>query len=296
MKDINSLVSDIYELLASGKFHIDAKKLADMIAAKFAEEKQRNNLRMSNFGKPCERQLWYSVNMPETAEPMPPHALLKMMYGHIIEEVVTQLAEQAGHPFEHQQETLEIKGVIGHIDGVVDGRLVDVKSANSRGMEKFRSHRLASDDPFGYLSQLGLYLYAGTNAGILGEPSTSSKGQEDQAGGGSGQASLDPTRTASFIAVDKELGHIVLDTYEFPKKDWDAAIDLKKKMLTSKEPPPRGFFPEPHNKSGNMKLPTPCAYCPHKKTCYPLLRSFLYSTGPVHLTKIVKQPEVQELH
>jgi hypothetical protein len=271
-KSINTLVSDIYDLLASGSFKIDADKLAHMIADKFEEVQRKDNLRMSNFGTPCDRKLWYAVNMPDAAEPIPPHTYLKFMYGHIIEEVVMQLIEQAGHEVTHQQEEVEISSVTGHIDALVDGRVVDVKSANSRGMAKFRDHGLGSDDPFGYLSQLGLYLHAM-------RPKVSA-GNETR---------------ASFIAVDKELGHIVLDTYEFPKKDWDAAIELKKAMLAAKEPPPRGFSPEPHNKSGNMKLPTPCAYCPHKKTCYPGLRTFIYANGPVYMTRVTKQPEVREV-
>jgi hypothetical protein len=269
-KSINTLVSDIYDLLASGSFKIDADKLAHMIREKFEEVQRKDNLRMSNFGTPCDRKLWYAVNMPDAAEPIPPHTYLKFMYGHIIEELVMQLVEQAGHDLTYQQDTVEVSGVVGHIDGVVDGHLVDVKSANSRGMAKFREHNLGRDDPFGYLSQLGLYLH--------------------------GMSNKIPVRDkATFIAVDKELGHIVLDTYEFPKKDWDQAIELKKAMLAAKEPPPRGFSPEPHNKSGNMKLPTPCAYCPHKKTCYPGLRTFIYANGPVYMTRVTKQPEVREV-
>ena len=63
----------------------------------------------------------------------------------------------------------------------------------------------------------------------------------------------------------------------------------------------KGFTSEPFGKSGNMKLPVACAYCPFKKHCWANsnsgkgLRTFLYSFGPVHLTDVKNEPKVPEL-
>jgi CRISPR/Cas system-associated exonuclease Cas4 (RecB family) len=271
---LDTLVQDIYALLESGKFDLDSDKLAKMIAFKLSERQDKASLRMSNFGTPCERKLWYTVNFPEEAEPLKGNALLKFLTGHILEEVILSLAEQAGHSVEAQQETVEVEGVVGHIDAIVDGVVIDVKSANARSFTKFRDHELATNDPFGYIDQLELYHHAL---------------QADDRVRGEGK------RTAAFIAVDKELGHVVVDKYQVQERDWEKEVQEKKVMLASSEPPPRGFFPEPHNKSGNLKLPTPCAYCPYKKKCYPGLRTFIYASGPVYMTKVTKLPDVREV-
>jgi len=47
--------------------------------------------------------------------------------------------------------------------------------------------------------------------------------------------------------------------------------------------------------SPNMKLPMMCSYCDFKKTCWPNLRSFAYSGGPVHLVDVVNEPDVPEI-
>jgi hypothetical protein len=271
---LDTLVQDIYALLESGKFDLDSDKLAKMIAFKLSENQDKASLRMSNFGTPCERKLWYTVNMPDQAEPLKGNALLKFLTGHILEEVILSLAEQAGHSVEAQQETVEVEGVVGHIDAIVDGVVIDVKSANARSFTKFRDHELATNDPFGYIDQLELYHHAL---------------QADERVRGPGK------REAAFIAVDKELGHVVVDKYQVQERDWEKEVQEKKVMLASSEPPPRGFFPEPHNKSGNLKLPTPCAYCPFKKTCYPGLRTFIYASGPVYMTRVTKEPDVREV-
>lgn len=273
MKSINTLVDDIYELLASGSFQIDADRLASMLARRLSEAKTSTSLRMSNFGTPCERKLWYSVNVPQTAEPLSPQARLKFLIGDIIEEVVITLARQAGHSVEGEQDERRLGGVKGHLDGIIDGVVVDVKSANARGFRKFADHRLATDDPFGYLAQLGMYLDASQD-----DPRVGAK------------------RQAAFLAVDKELGHIVLDQYILPKRDWETEIEAKKEMLANPKPPPRHYMPEPDGKSGNMKLCMECSYCPYKKECWPGVKGYAYSNKPTWLTTVVREPNVPRIY
>jgi hypothetical protein len=267
---IDNLIPDIYKLLASGSFELDATRLGEKIADRFKASKDNDTLRMSNFGTPCDRKLWYTVNKAGVAEPIPPYARLNFLLGDIIEEVVLALAKQAGHEVTGEQDVLKVCGIKGHRDAIIDGVLVDVKSANGRSVEKFKQHKVKEDDPFGYYDQLSLYHHA-------------SKGD------------VSVKDEAAFLAVDKERGHLYLDKYKIEERDWDKEVVAKKAMLADPIPPARGFAAQPYNKAGNMKLCVACAYCPFKKECWPGLRSFAYSTGPVHLTKVVKEPDVPEI-
>jgi RecB family exonuclease len=94
--------------------------------------------------------------------------------------------------------------------------------------------------------------------------------------------------------VDKTLGNICLDTYPKTETDYSAKVDELREMLAKPEPPDRQFEPVPEGKSGNEKLCTYCSYCDFKKECYPELRTFIYSNGPVFLTKVEREPKVFE--
>lgn len=226
---------------------------------------------MSNLGTPCDRKLWYSVNQPGLAEPLPGYTSFKFLYGDILERVLLALAKLAGHTVEGEQTELEIGGVKGHRDAVVDGRLIDVKTATTHSFSKFRDHRLRSDDPFGYLTQIGAYLHASQS-----DDTVKDKGK------------------TSFIAIDKQLGHICIDTYEKDSTDYEQLVVSKQAMVSMDTPPDRGFGDVPEGKSGNRKLCTECSYCPFKSTCWPGLRTFTYSNGPTFLTKVEREPKVEE--
>ena len=78
-------------------------------------------------------------------------------------------------------------------------------------------------------------------------------------------------------------------------------IDRVKKIIKSDSPPDYCFTAVPEGQSGNMKLPRECPFCPYKFTCRASsndgkgLRVFKYAKGPVYFTKIVKEPNVEEL-
>ena len=57
---------------------------------------------------------------------------------------------------------------------------------------------------------------------------------------------------------------------------------------------PGGYSAELEGKSGNEKLGFECSYCPYKAECWPGVRGFAYSYGPVFLTKVVRTPSVPE--
>lgn len=274
MKNISTLIPDMYKLLESGKVHIDAGKLAAAIEARLSEDKGAAELRMSNVGTPCDRKLYYSINSPELAEPLPGPARLKFLIGDITEEVVLSVAEQSGHEVAGRQDTVSLHGVTGHRDAVIDGVTVDVKSASSFAFAKFEEGLTADKDAFGYLDQLNLYREAGAN-----DPVVLVKGE------------------AAFLAVDKTLGKLVLDRHKSNGKDYLSLIQSKRGMLAEKVPPKRAYMPEPDGKSGNMKLGVACSYCPFKKECWKNsnggtgLRTFAYSTGPRFLTTVTREPK-----
>lgn len=276
MKSLSTIVADIYALLESGKAKLDTVKLSEMLAFRIGEKSGSGPaLRMSNIGEKCMRKLWYRANLPEVAEAVPGHTRLKFLTGDIKEELTLSLSEQAGHEVLARGETVEFEGVKGHVDAIIDGTIIDVKSANSRSMEKFRRHYLEWDDPFGYLDQISLYAQALEGDHRVRSPSE-----------------------VAFIAVDKELGHIVLDIYPIRQRDWKSVISSIRKVLTEPEPK-RYWLDDPDGKSGNRQLPMPCRYCEFKEHCWrdansgQGLKKFIYSHGPRWLTKVMRTPNVE---
>src|SRR5690606_25725922 len=102
-------------------------------------------------------------NTPEDGEPLRPEAYLKFLYGDILEDLLLFLAEAAGHTVVGRQDEQEIAGIKGHRDCVIDGTVVDAKSASSYSFKKFKEGRLREDDPFGYVDQLQSYIHSGQN-------------------------------------------------------------------------------------------------------------------------------------
>lgn len=284
MKSISTLIDDIYSLFVKPpkieKKEIEdfGQRLAQHLSSRLSEERSGRTLRLSNLGSACDRKLWLSIHAPDTASPLPPATRFKFLYGDLLEEVVLFLAKVAGHKVASSQRTVSVNGVVGHIDAIVDGHLVDVKSASSFSFNKFKNHGLEKDDPFAYRTQLGSYLH----------------GSQDD-------PELVDKDTASFLAVDKTLGHMCLDTHGKTDTDYDALVTTKKEMLAQMEPPPRPFAGKPDGLSGNETLQTICSYCEHNVHCWKDandgvgLRKFIYSTGPKYLTKVVRQPRAVEV-
>jgi CRISPR/Cas system-associated exonuclease Cas4 (RecB family) len=275
VKTLSTLVDDIYGLFTkSHEFNQTnveefGKRLATHISNRVNDEKTGDRLRMSSLGTRCDRKLWYQSNAPESAEPLSGETRFKFLYGDILEELVLFLAKEAGHSVEGTQDTLTISGVKGHRDAVVDGVVVDVKSASSYSFKKFEDGLTDENDAFGYLDQLGAYLYAS---------------QKDE--------KVVHKDRAAFIAVDKTLGHITVDVQPNTGKNYDKVVAEKKAVVSAKEPPARHYSDEPDGKSGNRKLGTACSYCNFKQTCWPSLQTYIYSSGPRYLTKVVREPDV----
>jgi hypothetical protein len=246
-KTIDTLVPDIYKLLDNGTTSPNQEYLFAMASNIVDSLKKqlwvgtrpsgKGKLRMSNIGKPCTRSLWYDINGDEQSEKLTSETKLKFIVGDVVEAVILYLVKESGHEVTDQQKEIEIDGIVGHIDAVIDGELVDVKSSSSYGMRKFKEGTLPQDDPFGYCSQISGY------ANAMGK------------------------KTGTFLAFDKSAGDLALYTY----KDIEDSTDRIKKVradTTCEEPPERAFNAVLEKKTGKKKLGINCSYCSHKKTCW----------------------------
>ena len=281
MKTIKTLVKDMYKTLeGKGEWNeIRSKTLADGISVlsnqRFSKPQEpRGYLSLSSIGTPCKRKLWYKVNKSGEGESLTPNTLLKFFYGDMIEELILELAKASGHDIKGQQDRLNVHGIKGHRDAVIDGMTVDVKSCSTYAFKKFKEGKLRDDDPFGYISQLSSYVYAGKDDPLV----------------------TDKTHGA-FLAIDKVSGEICLDVHDFTE-------DLKTKeeeMLAAKELvagdiPTDRIQPVPASKaSPNTKLDKSCQFCEYKKACWPNLRMFKYSYGIEYLVHVEKEPKVEEV-
>jgi hypothetical protein len=286
-KTLDTLVSDIYKkigVLSKGKqIKITNKQLDefgdDMKDAlkHWASPPKRDNsltkgLRMSNIGKP-DRQLWYDLNSPKRKETeLEPSVYIKFLYGHLLEVLMLFFVRLSGHTVTSEQKEVKVSGISGHMDCVIDGEVVDVKTASGYSFKKFKDGSLAEDDSFGYLAQLAGYEEA------------------------------EQTSNGGFLVLNKETGQITLfRPEELDKPNIKERIKTIKKVVKNKKPPEFCFDPVPEGKAGNLKLARKCFYCPHKFECHKDandgkgLRAFQYSKGITYLTHVVKEPKVEEI-
>ena len=145
MKSIDTLVQDIYNLFSDIENDIDDTVIEEFgdnikthLKAALLDNRNegRNNLRLSAIGRP-DRQIWYDVNLNGKSESISSPTRIKFLYGYILEELLIALSKLAGHTVTDTQKELDIQGVKGHQDCVIDGVLVDCKSTSPRGYEKF---------------------------------------------------------------------------------------------------------------------------------------------------------------
>jgi hypothetical protein len=282
-KTLDTLVEDIYNkigVLADGE-HIDLDKdtieqfgeSMKEILYKWSHPEPRGDatLRMSNIGRKS-RQLWFDMKSEGTPERMPPSLFIKFLYGHLLEEIVIFLIKLSGHTVTDEQKEIKVSGIKGHMDCVIDGEVVDIKTASGYAFKKFKDGTLAENDMFGYMAQLAGYEEAqGTNKG-------------------------------GFLALNKESGELALyRPDEFDKPNIKSKIKNIKAAIKLDNPPSLCYNPIPDGKSGNMQLARECVYCRHKFECHKDsnegkgLRVFKYSNGLRYLTQTPKPPKVIEV-
>ena len=286
MKKLNTLVEDIYDSISvlndGTALNVSEEDIDNFgnamkeVLRNWSHPKERsskNNLRMSNVGKPI-RQLWYDLKAEEEEAqiPLDSSVFIKFLYGHILEEVVLLLVKLAGHEVTSEQEEVDVDGVKGHMDCKIDGEVIDIKTASGFAFKKFRDGTLRDDDPFGYMSQIA--------------------GYEESA----------ETNEGGFLALNKETGELALYIPEYlDKPNIRKKIEKIRESLKVDEPPERCYDSVPEGKKGNMKLARGCFYCRHKNTCYEDandgegLRVFRYSNKLVYFTTVTVEPRVPEI-
>ena len=278
-KQLETLPEDVYNLFDPESDHIADEELLDemcenlkeilRLRLKASSRREGGVIRFSALGK-TDRQLWMAAPPdPDNAEPMLPKVYLKFLDGDVIEQLFLYLAKEAGHTVTDEQRAVEVNGVKGHIDAIIDGTVVDLKSASSFGYKKFKEGTVEQDDPFGYVEQLAGYANV-----------------------------LTPGKPAAWWAVDKSTGdNCISELKEVVVRHHprEPRIEHLKKVIAKDEPPELCYQPIPDGKSGNERLATPCSYCKHKFRCFPETRLFLYSNGPKFLTKVVNKPKVPEV-
>tara|TARA_R100000458_G_C8259999_1_gene235606 strand:- start:627 stop:1514 length:888 start_codon:yes stop_codon:yes gene_type:complete len=282
-KKLDTLVEDIYETLSCLCEQKDldisdeaiedfGERMKDVLRHWSTPYKEAKGLRMSNIGRPM-RQLWYDVK-----EDLPvfnrshPQVFIKFLYGHMLEEVVLLLVKLAGHEVTGEQKEVEVDGIVGHMDCVIDGEVVDIKTTSGFAFKKFKEGTLPQDDPFGYMSQLAGYEEAeGTNNG-------------------------------GFLALNKESGELSLfRPGDLEKPNVKSRIKHIKEHLETDTPPDRCYVPIAEGVKGNLKLAVGCVYCAHKNKCWSDanngqgLRVFKYSNGLKYFTRVVAEPKVEEV-
>lgn len=282
-KAIETLIKDIYTLLETKEIpegvDLDAeceafgKVMAQVMREQFDEYDAKGRLRLSAIGKP-DRKI-YQAYQGIVGEPIRGATYIKFIYGHLVEAMLLSLTRLSGHSVTDEQKEAYVDGVKGHMDGRIDGVLMDVKSCSSYGFKKFKNNTLHEDDPFGYIAQLKAYAH--------------SEGDTDY----------------GWLAMDKQNGTLAWLHYNERNKEakyydainWDVEERVKhiKKLVGEDVLPDQCYAEVPDGKSGNMKLASGCSYCEFKATCYPDLRTFHYSNGPRYLTKVVKDPKVLEI-
>lgn len=234
-----------------------------------AEDKK---LHFSEIGHPCDKHLWYKVNRPDLAEEMPSNAVMKFLYGDLIEELFLALVRLTGHEVTDEQKRCEVPlrdgwRITGRMDAKIDGWTTDVKSASQQAFKNYSNGM--PEDLFGTKHQLRGYL------------------------------SAEGELSGYFAVVDKTLGHITtvrIDDGPLTEQEKERLV----RAVEATEPPVRSIESEPEGKSGNRKLGVLCSYCPFKHACWADanegrgLRTFLYSNKPVFLTHVAKEPKVPE--
>ena len=282
-KTLDTLVQDIYEVIEvlnndevidipEDMYEQFGRDMEDALRH-WATPVQRpkNGLRMSNIGRPL-RRLWYDLNTDQEKEQINAPTFIKFLYGHLLEVLLLFFVRLAGHVVQSEQKEITVSGIKGHMDSVIDGEVIDVKTASGYAFKKFKDGTLAQNDSFGYLSQLA------------------------------GYEAAEQTNNGGFLVMNKETGELTVfipDDLEKPNITY--RIKEVKQAMKKENPPDYCYSPIPDGVSGNMKLPRDCTWCPHKFECHKDandgqgLRTFAYAKGRVYLTKVEKLPNVQEI-
>jgi len=233
-------------------------------------------IRMSELGEPCLRKLVYKryhphLGLPPHAESGPPTLQVKFLLGDYVEEVALFLAQEAGHMVTHRQDTVEYRPSgtdwysVGHLDAIIDGHVIDVKSASDFAFNKYKREGMtAENDGFGYRYQIDGYATALKMTG------------------------------RGFLFVNKHDGEMLLvdrsnePVIDIAQRIRDIGTHLDEYLDMGKAPErlPLSY----DKKSDQQKLGTVCSYCAFKHHCYSdspkRLEGYIVSGKPVYFVDL----------
>ena len=213
----------------------------------FNSPQQGRRLRMSNWGK-CGRELWYEEHPDgRLIEKLDPNLLYMFTYGHVIELQTLMLVELAGHSVQGAQWELEVGGISGHCDAIIDGYMFDVKSTNDYSFRKFQNGLDHSDDLFGYLHQLNGYYAAATKNPEM-------------------RQYMNDVPKIGFLAVNKSSGDFCVDMHK-PWNPDETERKARKVRLSADDEQPPARLPT-KAKGTSQVLDTQCKYCSWKFECW----------------------------
>ena len=279
MAKVHTVINDIHTMLEEGKEGVNEKHLQEFFRALrddieifLAPDNQNNKgrLRMSSIGKRT-RKLWYEFRDKQPSK-LDGQTRLKFFFGNLVESFLLFLVQEAGHKVTDRQKEVVIEGIKGHIDGKIDGIVVDVKSASDFGFKKFKYNNLHTDVPFGYIGQLSGYVQAeGDDVGY-------------------------------FLAYNKNNAEMALvEIDELTMLDAGQRIKELKKVMKQEEVPEKCYPDVEEGKQGNRILDRNCNFCDYKYECWQDankgkgLRVFQYASGLMYFTHIEKEPRVEEV-
>lgn len=284
-KTIDTLLSDIDAIFTNPNHKVSEENLdifCNTLRSVIKEhiEKAGNLtdpvLRVSILGTP-NRKLYFDLNeiKDKDKERLNPQLQQRFLFGHVVEALMLFLAREAGHKVEHEQLEVDVDGVPGHIDSVIDDTLTDLKSASPYQFPKFRSvQTLRENDSFGYLTQISSYHKALTKS----------------------NPSVDKDRAAiwAYNKSDGQKQLLIVDEMDMINVE-DRVTEVKQMLNLPTAPEERCYQPVNQSKtSPNKVLAKGCQYCRHKFKCWDL-RVFDYAGGYTYFTEVVNEPSVPEV-
>ena len=258
---IDTVVEDVYKMMEDKEYVGDdkyLKKIADRVGVEVSEaivnalspREEHNRLRMSGIGR-CERAQWYGIKGYDSEKPTG-DVYITFLQGHIMEAILLGLVELSGHKVEGQQGKHTLEGVNGSQDCIIDGELVDVKTASAWSYDKKFAPDGIKDDAFGYIKQLSAY------------------------------GKSDDRDSAYFLVFNKNKSTLKLSKQKLEKDIDKHIIQLKDKMELG-TPPMRladATKTVNHNAGGSStQLNMKCAFCSYKESCFDKIDTITTSNG-----------------
>jgi hypothetical protein len=217
------------------------KEVGDMASYAFMRqfgerEDKPKTIRLSSIGRCLRQQAYNLLGFEQTGKQIDARAKMVFFMGDLTELAVVALAKAAGCQITacgKEQKTVEIDGVLGHPDGLIDNKtLLEIKSMSSYSFDEFQQSKIDE----GYRYQCNAYMEALT---------------------------LDET---CIVGLNKDAGvlhEIIIH------KDPDIVKDIRARITTLKAVSETTLPERPYAPNEDGFYPWQCRYCGFYKTCLP---------------------------